>query len=347
MKDLLKLLQRNSWSLVICILFGLLIHLAIQYSSDIQYYTKEISFTHDLRSEITKRNYTEDHISNVLDARTSTTSMLAMIFSAFGVILTFIAFREQKDANNIHREDIKNERLIANYTKLTDFHNDLVKSVTVGDRLQGHGAFHFLYYELKSIYVHLISSYPKMRETAYKDIASYICFKIYMSGCSKKDDSKLIEAITAKIEHKYPEKIDIQSFINDLKSLNEQFIKDRKAPSGFMFDKYNREDFPKLPELYKGQLQRLSSYFNLIDVFMNMKEVTPNTDIQTSLYRQMFVVGFSIHESAILSFYFRYKNIEDGSKYNDSLISLLCDQCKTQFPRTFNIDDEEFCKDTN
>lgn len=310
---------------------------------DISSYENAISEVYNFPSQIYNHNYDGDYVASIISAKSVKISLLAILISAVGSYLTFIAFIQQKEANKIHRNDIKDERLIANYIKLMDTHRDLVKSVSKGDNLCGHGAFHFIFYELKSIYVHLVSKYPSMREASCKDIASYICFKIFMSGCTGNDDSKLEDSILSKVATKYNGELLLQDFMRSLEDLNQKFVQDRIPPACFVFAKYKDEEaFPKLPSLYKGNLERLSSYFNLIDIFMNM-EKKESLSTSTALYREMFAMQFSIHESAILDFYFRYKKVENNLEYDTSLVELLCSQRK-QFPATFDIDHEEFCK---
>ena len=313
--------------------------------SDILFYERSISQAYDLPTQINSRSYDGDYVASIIDAKSVKISLIAIIISALGSILTFVAFIVQKRANEIHREDIKNEHLIANYTKLMDTHRDIVKSVTVNKILNGYDAFHFLFYELKSIYVHLVQKHPFMRDKEYKDVASYICLKLYMSGSTGGDDSKLIETIFRSIGEQYREKINLQEFTNSLEKLNHNFVNKRKAPAGFIMAKYKKaKEFPILPPLYKGHLQQLSSYFNLIDMFMSLEDRESST--QTMLYRKMFAMQLSIHESAILDFYFRFKSVESNARYDASMITLLCEQ-RLQFPATFDIDNELFCKGSN
>ena len=337
-------MKKNIGYILVAILIGIFFYIVIIFMNDILFYEDSLSEVYNVPSLITERSYSGDYVASIIDAKSVKISLLAIIISALGSILTFAAFIIQKQANEIHREDIKTERTIANYTKLMDTHRDTINAVKIGANLQGHSAFHFMFYELKSIYVHLVTKYPYLRDSAHTSIAAYIAIKIFMSGCTGKDDSKLIDGIRAKIGPEHTQ-LDLAFFTRELMQLNKNFVEKRIPPACFVFAKYeNEKEFPTRPDLYKGNLQRLSNYFNLVDVFLSLEGNTPNP--QTKLYRQMFAMQFSIHEAAILDIYFRYKQIESNAIHPQEYIALLCDQRK-QYPATFDIENADFCKNVN
>lgn len=329
--------------LLLIVILGLFVYIAI-LMKDILFYESTISEVYNVSTQIVDKEYEGDYVASIIDAKSVKISIIAIVITAIGSLLTFAAFLIQKQANEIHRTDIKTERLIANYTKLMDVHCDIINSIKIGADLKGHAAFHFLFYELKSIYAHLVEKYPFLKNPSHTYAATHICMKIFMSGCTGEDDSKLIHGIHSDIGSEY-DKLDLETFIKELVEINRQFINYRIPPSCFIFEKYsNEKEFPNLPPLYKGNLQRLSSYFNLVDVFLCLEGNMPS--LQTELYRKMFAMQFSIHESAILDFYFRSMAKDGSTDKCQSSILLLC-EARKQYPATFDIDNEEFCKSVN
>ena len=344
-KDFTKKVKDFTSYLLFALVLAIFIHFVITLLGDIRFYEESLSTIYESHSPINDNNYNGDYVATIIDAKNVKSSIVAIIISAIGGILTFLAFIIQHRANEMHREDIKAERLISNYLKLMDIHREIINSVKIGNNLQGHSSFHFLFYELKSIYVHLIEKYPFMRQAEHTSVACYISIKIYMSGCTGKDDSKLVNGIRSKIGDKY-DSIDFVQFIRELEQMNTSFVKDRVPPSCFVFAKYeSKMDFPILPPLYKGNLQRLSSYFNLVLMFLRLDNI--DSSPTTELYKQMFAAQFSIHESAILDIYFRYEQIEHNVNWftNETAIE-LCAQ-RMQFPETFDIENASFCKNVN
>lgn len=318
------------------IAFGYLIYI---FSNDIQFYEETISEVYKVPQRLTNGNYEGDYVSAIISARNVKISILAIIISAIGSFLTFYAFLMQKKANEIHREEIKNEHIIASYEKLMDVHRDCVNHISLCETINGASSFHFLFYELKSIYIHITDKYPFLKDDTLKNYAVYISMKFFMRGITgdKSKDYFIIEPLKEKLSH-LGDKIDYYAITKELEDINIKFTKNRIAPRCFIFVKYkNKSEYPKLPTLYKGNLHRLSSYFKIFEAYTNLEdEPSKNTE----LHRKLFPTQLTIHESAILDFYFRYRLIEDGIEYNKEYVNLLIEQA-SHIP-TFNIENKQF-----
>lgn len=316
--------------------FGYLLFI---FSNDMQFYEETISEVYKVPQQLSNGKYEGDYVSAIISARNVKISILAIIISAIGSFLTFYAFLMQKRANEIHREEIKNEHIIASYEKLMDVHRDCVNHISLSDTIYGAPSFHFLFYELKSIFIHLTDKYPFMKKDTLKNYAVYISMEIFLRGINgdKTKDYLIIEPLYKKLS-KLSIEIDLYELTKELEELNVAFKKNRTAPRCFIFVKYqNKSEYPKLPVLYKGNLHRLSSYFKIFEAYAKLEEVPSKN---TELHRKLFPTQLSIHESAILDFYFRYKFIEDGTQYNEEVVNLLIEQAK-RIP-TFNIEHEQF-----
>lgn len=323
--------------LLIVSIFMIIVFLYILYtfSYDLQLYEETISNVYKVPQKISSGEYNGDVVSAIISARNVKISILAIVISAIGSFLTFFAFLMQKKANEMHREEIKTEHLLASYEKLMDVHRDCVSQISLCDTIYGVASFHFLFYELKSIYIRLTDKYPFLKNNSFRDYAMYISMDIFMSGITglESKDYYSIELLKEKLPQ-LKDKIDFYALAKDLENLNQDFVKNRVPPRCFIFVKYkNKSEYPKLPPLYKGNLHRLSSYFKIFEAFANF-EKTPSKD--TELHRKLFTTQLSVHEAAILNFYFRYKFIKDGTQYNKDIISLLTEQINNR--PTFNIE---------
>ncbi len=316
--------------------FGYLLYF---FSHDIQFYEETISKVYKVPQQLSNGKYEGDYVSAIISARNVKISILAILISAIGSFLTFYAFLMQKKANEIHREEIKNEHIIASYEKLMDVHRDCVNHITLSDSIYGAPSFHFLFYELKSIYIHLTDKYPFLKDESYKNYAVYISMELFLRGITgnKSKDYLIVKPIREKLSL-IKKDIDYYTLTRELEELNVNFVKNRKAPRCFIFVKYqNQSEYPHLPTLYKGNLHRLSSYFKIFEAYANLEE---NPSKNTELHRKLFTTQLSIHESAILDFYFRYKFIDDGTQYNKDVVNLITEQAK-RIP-TFNLEHKQF-----
>lgn len=321
---------------LVFIAFGYLIFI---FSNDMQFYEDTISEVYKVPQRLTNGKYEGDYVSAIISARNVKISIWAIIISAIGSFLTFYAFLMQKKANEIHREEIKNEHIITSYEKLMDVHRDCVNHISLCETIYGASSFHFLFYELKSIYIHITDKYSFLKDDSLKNYAVYISMKFFMRGITgeKTKDYLIIEPLKEKLSQ-LSDKIDYYTVTKELEDINKKFSKNRIAPRCFIFVKYkNKSEYPQLPTLYKGNLHRLSSYFKIFEAYTNLEdEPSKNTE----LHRKLFPTQLTIHESAILDFYFRYRLIEDGTEYNKEYVNLLTEQA-SHIP-TFNIEDKQF-----
>lgn len=334
-------------TVLLLILFVLLVS---NFANDIVSYESAITNSYDVQGAIAKRQYAGDYVASLINVKSIKISIIAVIIAAIGSMLTFAAFMIQKRANEIHRRDIALERLIGNYFKLIDLYRDVVNRIDINGILTGQAAFHFLFYELKSIYVFVTGKYPFLREKKNTDMAVYISMKIYMSGCTDGDNSKLVQGIEQKLGPAIAERIDLNKLMMELEELNKRFLEKRQPPECFIIAKYtDKKLYPELPPLYKGQLQRLSPYFNIIELFLKLAKRSEDCEVSeretVDLYRQMFAGQLTIHEAALLDLYFRYRKFESpsGESYAKEDVALLVRQIE-QFPATFDFDNSQYCQ---
>lgn len=316
---------------------------------DTHSYESVIAHSYNIPKVIENKEYNGDYLGSLINLKSIKISLVAVVVAAIGCIFTFIAFLMQKEANDIHRNDIAAEHLVENHLKLIDIYRDVVKQIDINGMLSGQAAFHFLFYELKSLYVHLLDSYPFFQAAQYRDAAVYASMKIFMSGCTDGDNSKLIVALEKHLGSDLPEHVEWESLMCGLERLNVDFVTKREPPKCFIFAKYKDPNlFPQLPPLYKGQLQRLSPYFNLIELFLKLSSKSASINRSDAevvdLYKELFTKQLSIHEAAMLNMYFRFKNFESGcTMFSNEAIRQMTQQIN-QFPATFDMDHEDFCK---
>lgn len=338
-RKILKLLFLIGKYFVFVLFVLAFVYLIYIFSNDIQFYEETISKVYKVPQRLTNGKYNGDYVSAIISARNVKISILAIIVSAIGSFLTFYAFLMQKKANEIHREEIKNEHIIASYEKLMDVHRDCVNHITLCDTIYGVASFHFLFYELKSIYIHITDKYPFLKDYEYTNYAVYISMVIFIHGINgdEKKDYLIIEPLKEKLPQ-IRDRVDYYGLAKELEDINKNFVKKRIAPRCFIFVKYrNKSEYPNLPTLYKGNLHRLSSYFKIFEAYAKLEEIPSKN---TELHRKLFPTQLSIHESAILSFYFRYRFIEDGTCFNNEIVDLLTEQAN-HIP-TFNIGHHQF-----
>ncbi|MDR2009905.1 MAG: hypothetical protein LBQ22_05440 [Bacteroidales bacterium] len=296
--------------------------------------------------------------------------------------LTFLAFWIQFDANKQQRNDISVERLENSMQRFIDIYRDIVNNMYLyKSSIKGQPSFHFLFYEFKSIYIcvlDIIENENKNKKdfSLDKNVKSdieYIAFEIFLSGILTKNSGgekanfKLNKRIISTIKLKTVNTV-INGFIEDktIQDIENKLIENRAnydenhRIEGFPDGRYEKET---VQQLYKGNLPRLSSYFNHFYSTLsflaekdseidNLKKdlYSANLRSATNLSETMFFSQMGVHEIALLIAYYDfceyYKNV-DKTKYDekekkiDSYIETLKDQLKN-YENVFIWDSDNF-----
>lgn len=263
--------------------------------------------------------------------------------------MTFIAFWMQYKTHVQQREDISQERYVNNFMKLMDIYRGIVSDIYLKDKFKGQSSFHFIFYEFKSIYAAVFARYGRLGDM----VALYISFEIFMSGIVERGNPVLNTRIVDKLISKgYSLPVD---FVYGLEVLeygliqsNDYFKTNKVPPFCFRVEKYERNtDFP---DLYKGYMDKLSSYFNiayLILVFLNSPDYVGQGD--KILKEKMFSMQLSNHEVALIVMYIYYVRYrDDGETENVKKLDIaFLENLNRKFPHTFYWRDPDFVKSDN
>lgn len=276
--------------------------------------------------------------------------MMGPFVAMLAAFMTFVAFWMQYKTHVQQREDISQERYVNNFMKLIDIYREIVNTINLEDKIKGRPAFHFIFYEFKSIYSAVHRKY-----IGFEDIAVlYISFEIFMSGIVEKGNpvlnNRIVELLRKKGHTNLP--CDFQQKLDELEreliQANANFQNTKEPPMCFRVEKY-REDMV-FPNLYKGYMDKLTSYFNityLVLTFLNAnKNITP--EVKT-LKESMFSMQLTNHEISLIVMYMYYIRYRDEGKprIQECPDITFLEDLNKRFPNTFYWKDPRFIEPDN
>lgn len=269
--------------------------------------------------------------------------------------MTFIAFWVQYKANEQQRQDIAIERFENNFFKLLDIYREIIMNINLENRIKGQTAFHFIFYEFKSILYETQASFRKLE----KESSLYISFEIFMSGIVKKGNPVLNTRIVKHLEQKHIDiplnmkymldQLEVRLIIN-----NEKFKKKEGIPTCFRVEKYDPESI--FPNLYKGHLEKLTPYFNMVALIGRYLKKNEYLLKETSLqYKDMFLHQLTNHEIALIHIYIAFMKYKSDEKAGDQHGEMLLDSKDMQnmseliqmYPITFDWRNSNFTNPDN
>lgn len=121
-------------------------------------------------------------------------SFITPFIALIAAILTFYAFYVQYKANNNQQKDIVIERFRDNFFKQLDIYRNLVNNLYLSEDIRGQWAFHFIFYELKSVHYYTTKNLvlddliknPKIivkdKSELIKCLHLYVAYEIVLSG---------------------------------------------------------------------------------------------------------------------------------------------------------------------
>lgn len=274
------------------------------------------------------------------------------VVALLAAFMAFCAFWVQCKTYARQCEDIVRERLTGQFMKLMDIYRDTLHNINLENKIHGQPAFHFIFYEFKSIYAAVCDKSGKM--IALKDVdLLYISFEIFMSGIVRKKNPILNNRIINRLRK---EKYTItDGFRDDLDKLERRLVdancdlrKKGEPPRCFRKEKYPKD--MNFPNLYKGYMDKLTSYFNTIDLillFLQRHRVERRTDVE--FFEQMFASQLNLHEVSLIVIYLEYVRYRDKRQENmsESLDFSFLEKLNKRFPKTFYWRDPNFLNSAN
>ncbi len=250
-------------------------------------------------------------------------------------VLTFMAFHEQHRANKVSEEDLKKERFENKFYNFLSLLNNLeinTKVPKVGNYKQ---AFHYMFYEYKSIAVLIYRKLgmPDLNsKTVYVDddgnqstltMREFIlnqAFGIFLNGVSTSSTDRLGEYLTGKENY------------NDYFLWLQIYFGKKEHPSVPYLDDYNTIDI----KLFDGHRLRLISFFRIICKILEL--IYDDGGKKTELYLSTLLSLLSEHQMALLKLIYIYDH-----KEHDRFILTHKKEINEFFTKEFNIENPTVC----
>jgi hypothetical protein len=306
--------------------------------------------------------------------------------------LTYVAFMVQYKANKQQRDDIAVERFTNHVQQLINIYRDMVNNMYLyKSNIKGQPSFHFIFYEFKSIYRYIsrqVIGYEyktKKVSNELKSAIEYIAFEIFLSGLIQKNttqkgkyaNGKLNIRIRETIENEAAKetienKADIVDLIEKIKKeellekiedglidIRDNYQKNRciiiggdakdKKIEGFPDSRY---EIDEIRQLYKGNLPRLSSFFNhfynILD-YLAEKEIENVKKEKDNSIKKMLICQMGVHEIGITKAYYSFKSyITETKEKNEKIYEYINEMEKemiNNYKDTFIWDSPNFLKD--
>ena len=233
---------------------------------------------------------------------------------SMGVIVTFLAFWVQFEANESQRKDIRHERFENKFFELLRLHKENVNEININHgTYKGRSAFIKMFQEYKFIYKEcetLLKDSPFDSFHSREEMIHCFTFDFFMYGVGPTSDSYFEERYKGVL------KSNAQLLIDHFKAIHTQYntdIGEPKKPPIVIIDTEGELDgfpTPKYPtdlnyRPVDGHLSRLNHYFR--HIYQLVKFMGTNTSLGLNWdekyeYIKVFRAQLSVHEIAILYF---------------------------------------------
>ena len=221
--------------------------------------------------------------------------------------LTFMAFHEQHRANKVSEDDLKKERFENKFYNFLSLLNNLEINTNVPNVGNYKQAFHFMFYEYKSIAVLIyrklgmpdlnsktvyVDDEEKQSTITMREFILIQAFGIFINGVSKSSTDRLGEYLTGKENY------------NDYFLWLQQYYREKEHPSVPYLDDYNTIDI----KLFDGHRLRLISFFRIICKILEL--IYNDGGDNKELYLSTLLSLLSEHQIALLKLIYVYDNKE-------------------------------------
>lgn len=221
--------------------------------------------------------------------------------------LTFMAFHEQHRANIVSEEDLRKERFENKFYNFLSLLNNLEINTSVPEVGNYKQAFHFMFYEFKSIAVLIyrklgmpdlnsktiyVDNDGKQSTVTMREFILIQAFGIFINGVSTSSTSRLGEYLTGKEDY------------NDYFLWLQKYFGEKEHPNVPYLDDYNTIDI----KLFDGHRLRLISFFRLICKILELIYNGGGKDIE--LYLSTLLSLLSEHQIALLKLIYVFDNKE-------------------------------------
>lgn len=240
--------------------------------------------------------------------------IISPIIAIFAVIATLIAFGAQVNANIQHKDRMEMDKIEKAVFEFINLHLNITNSTSISKDISGKEAFHFMFYEFKSLY-EMLKRLTKEENYEISNIDSIkIAFNCFYYGIDDLENKTNIEEINSIYDGKHDRLMEkyirkIQSVQHEARSIryktqshssNESDNNELMQQTIFLRE-YILQNY--IFNLYDGHMLRLDSYIRLVkNVLDYINQAKISTADKEFLY-ELFRCQFSSHQLLIICLY--------------------------------------------
>lgn len=235
------------------------------------------------------------------------------------------ALKIQKQQYEDQRVDIEKERFENKYFKMLDVYREAANFIHIENIGTGNIAFHYMYYEFKSLYILFQKLCTRDNIMIEKKDMVKIAFVIFYYGITEGENYTIKHMLREQYNYSEEKMVEVERFINEVLEIqrcqkcfcidkkgicsnhckNEMIKIERlKKKVGFLHEYL---DYGQKFKIYDGHMFNLSSYFlfiqNIIEYVISQKEYKKVDEKNDEFYIEFLRSQLGAHETVLLYFY--------------------------------------------